>query len=568
MKLSNSTKIIVNLPPILIPFLGLLTGIISYGLIEPPYQSLSPGDVSILTLLSVLFLSIGISIWHYYAKTTDKVLLFIFTCAFYFCWAGTGYLSSKIESIEPENSIRKLDVCFIEIKGKVISELKENKYGKTFWIEADSIFDGQNRAKVVGKIVIELSDKISFFTRSTDIVVVQGKFTPIDIELSKGKSSGYFGYLFRSGIRGLIKSRKIYKTGRSNSLHSKLIHLRQYWEDALYSKMLSETEAGLGIALLLGEKAYLDEELKKSYINAGLAHILALSGSHIAVLVLALSGLMRISTWMASKIMRSVRLMPYFNTFKYLLPIIVLIAYMILTGLSPSVVRACIMGVAYLLAEYLWLKGKVTNIALLTAMGQMLYQPSILYDIGFILSYVALFGIIWMYPNLDVLFLYRIKQKINITKNSYLRYFLLIIQTFGEISLVTIAAQVAVLPIGIYIFGTTQTYFLLSNLLTTTLSIFAMWVGLLFLLISGIPFISDITAFIFEFLLRNMNTCTIWISKLPYAQISGLYISGFGLAVYYIFWFLICIMIMYFKNITEYRLSLASYGISIGKSKK
>lgn len=148
---------------------------------------------------------------------------------------------------------------------------------------------------------------------------------------------------------------------------------------------LSEQHAALMVALELGDKQDLkgqgigDLTLQEAFTRAGVAHFLALSGQHVAILVAVLEVLLR-----------------RFGRARHVFLMVFLMAYLALVGTEPSILRAVLQGMVVLLALALG-RGKLDMLGTLalTALVSLTFYPKWLFDVGFQLSYLAVLGLLF-----------------------------------------------------------------------------------------------------------------------------------------------------------------------------
>ena len=201
------------------------------------------------------------------------------------------------------------------------------------------------------------------------------------------------------------------------------------------SPLSSESKA-LILAMLFGERNAISREKIAAFGDAGILHILAISGLHIGLLLLVLQFIFS----------------PFKRFGKYALLYHLLVlgslwVYAFVVGASPSVIRAASMFSVFViggiskrkLPSFYWL--------LLSYFGLLLWNPLFLKQVGFQLSYFAVAGILILYPKL---------KSIWHPRN-------LILQKFWELSCISLSAQMAVAPLGLYYFGQFSGLFLLSN---------------------------------------------------------------------------------------------------------
>ncbi len=198
----------------------------------------------------------------------------------------------------------------------------------------------------------------------------------------------YRDYLARQGIHLVMDfpTVELEEDGGGSPFLATVYDIRDRMGRSL-ERALPEPQAAVAQTLLLGQRDNLPAELRESFRSTGTSHLLAISGLHVGVvLVLTMAG----SAYLFG------RKRPYY----LLVPLFVLWAYALLSGLSPSVVRAAIMGSLYLTAVGV---GRPRNVfpALALAAGVMAgLDPTILQDLSFQLSFAAVAGIALLAPPL------------------------------------------------------------------------------------------------------------------------------------------------------------------------
>ncbi len=247
-------------------------------------------------------------------------------------------------------------------------------------------------------------------------------------------------------------------------------------------------------------------QTKEAYSNAGAMHVLAVSGLHIGILLIIIS-------YIVNRI---------FGTYQHAIikvsiTILFIWAFAFVTGLSISVLRATIMFSFIAVGNLYKQKISLFNTIALSAFVILLINPLFLFDVGFQLSYIALIGIIAWHPKIyNILFI----------KNKY-------IDNLWRITAVSIAAQIATLPISIYYFHQIPTYALLSNLFVIYLATILLVVGIFSILIS---FISPLLFLVYGLLypiISVLNFLIDFIAHLPYATLSNFQISLFEVFLMY-----------------------------------
>lgn len=237
-------------------------------------------------------------------------------------------------------------------------------------------------------IVVKLSDEQSntVYAKIGARIRARGVFVPFERPRCEGMFDSRTYYLIR-GYEGQLKRARI--TGASpdySIIRESLRRLRDAAFAVLRSYM-DEDDAGLVAAMTLGDKSGLDSEIKELYQTAGISHVLALSGLHIASVGLAILAFLRktgISDRLAALISGTV-----------------IAVYAVMTGMSVSTVRALIM---FLLSVMAILIGRTYDLICAAAWSALIilaFNPYYVYDSGFLLSFLAIVGIAFVYPVLE-----------------------------------------------------------------------------------------------------------------------------------------------------------------------
>ena len=290
---------------------------------------------------------------------------------------------------------------------------------------------------------------------------------------------------------------------QSNDLNFTLEHLRHYFAGVIDQYVLRPESKQIALALLLGQKESLSKEVKQAYSATGTQHILAVSGLHVGIIY-------------------SILLLPL-TFFKqeghalrktYLFLVLGLIwIYALMTGFSPSVVRAVVMFSLVTLGQMRKRKPSIWNILAFSALLLLVLDPDIQADLGFQLSYLAVAGIVGLQP---------ILLRMWAPSNRVLDY-------FWQMATVTLAAQLITSPLTLHYFHTFPTYFLVANLLIVPLSYIILCAGVPFLLLAWIPILGSLLGVSVDFLLFIQNEITYTLQELPAALWQGIHLSLVGM---------------------------------------
>lgn len=241
----------------------------------------------------------------------------------------------------------------------------------------------------------------------------------------------YESYLARYDIYSVMYYPKIESASGvltwSQTVYKILIKFKQRLVSIINSN-LSEPEAGLGNALLLGYSRTVDRDDLNIFSRVGLSHMIAISGSHITIL-----SAMIINFFLALGISRRRAL---------LLVFVFLFLYPLVTGLAASAVRSAIMGGLAFLAIYHGRTSSLVNALIFSAAIMLIFNPRLLRDdLGFQLSFLALIGIIYLYP-LGEAMTRRVLDKIRM-KRGLKKFLKVVLDTIN----LTLVSQIITLPV-------------------------------------------------------------------------------------------------------------------------
>ena len=251
-------------------------------------------------------------------------------------------------------------------------------------------------------------------------------------------------------------------------------------------------------ALTLGLREKLGDEIKQSYRVSGAVHILAISGLHVGILYVVL--------FYSLSFLKKTR---YGKIVMVLVILCALWFFALLTGLSPSVLRASTMFSFVLIGQSLRRHSNVYNSLAISAFILLFINPSLIFNVGFQLSYCAVLGIVILQPRLHNLMRSR---------------FWLVDKISGLVA-VSIAAQLATFPLSLYYFHQFPVYFWLTNIIVIPLTILILYFGFLFFLFSGQPLVAGFIGKVQALLISGMNVSVETIRELPLSIIDGINIS-------------------------------------------
>ncbi|MCS6824072.1 MAG: ComEC family competence protein [Cytophagaceae bacterium] len=292
----------------------------------------------------------------------------------------------------------------------------------------------------------------------------------------------------------------------SNFIVDISLRIRNYLDGVLANLIQDKTAYAVTTALVLGVRNEMDNSLRQAYTSAGVMHVLAVSGMHVALIYSVLVVLLG-----------SMKKIKHGNIIFTMSILCALWLYALITGFTPSVLRAVCMFSFVVLAKSINRNTNIYNTLAISAFVLLCLNPYLIVDVGFQLSYVAVAGIVFIYGKL-----YHLREYENPLKNHA-----------WSILCVTIAAQIATFPLTIFYFHQFPVYFLFTNLIIIPLSTCILYAGIATLLLSLFMPLGKALAYITEKLVYLMNRIILIVEKLPYHVIDKIYISWLEVIIIY-----------------------------------
>lgn len=331
------------------------------------------------------------------------------------------------------DTYQKKDLCVVRVR--------ETGDSKKKWVKMTA--DVQQVHKT--NATYSVNTPIVLFVNAHTINIEAGDVLLIAAEVSLIKNNnnpGEFDAEFfwnRKGFRWISfvssKQVRLLKHGKPSWLAKTTTALRNYLKQAL-EENLSGKELAIALALILGDKTLLDNEVTTSFINTGAMHVLAVSGLHVGIIMqLLMIFFKRFSKWISRKT-------------TVIVVLIIVWIYAGVTGLSPSILRAVFMFSILTCSELASRNYNSINALFFTGFAVLIYDPFTLYDIGFQLSFLAMLGIFLFYKRIEV-FIY--------TQNALLR-------KVWQGTAIGFAAQLMTTPLSLYYFHQFPNYFVLTNI--------------------------------------------------------------------------------------------------------
>lgn len=408
-------------------------------------------DVPPLVIGCICF-CLGIVTWHFFHLNwgwLDVVLVAVLLCSLVLtrhpqrATIAVGVLAYLLgafslaqANIVAVDSIARLTPAkkqMVTLKGTVSSELFLTADKSTFFLNVHEISQGIRRAKVSGGVFVRLKGRglYAYGERLT-------------------MNGGLYQAPYRSGYRSScplfnVDGEKNVKRLGSDSHYagmSLIYFLKRHIEKMIFLSAEPDT-AGLLQALVLGEKDKVPALVRDSMICTGTWHIMVVSGSHTAFVALVLL--------MVFKVMRISRRM------RFTLTIGLSILYCFLTGCSSPVVRSTVMTTVFLSGYLMERKPHFINSMCLACLVILIFDPEQLFNVGFQLSFMSVYFIVGLSPKIEKMFPESFFKKrilayplicFCVSLSAWLGTLPLLAYVFGNISLVTVLANMIVVPLA------------------------------------------------------------------------------------------------------------------------
>ncbi len=316
----------------------------------------------------------------------------------------------------------------------------------------------------------------------------------------------YRRYLNSNGYYGSILVKDFETISTKFSLMN-LVYETQNYINNTFEKYLTKDFSGILSGMIIGDTSNISNETKEDFQKSGITHLLAVSGSNIATVIL-------FSNYIVIKL--------FGKRYSDYISIIFIVFFVLISGSSPSVVRAGIMAILNLLANILIRKTESINNLIIASFFILIYNPLAVINIGFLLSFAGTIGIIVF------------SKGINKFLEKYIK-----IKTFSEIISLNLSAQIMIFPITLYFFNSFSLVGILANLLIIPVITLLTFSGISILFSSLVSMrISKIISLVINLITNYILAVIKSLEYLGFLNLSMPTPKIWMLAVYYIFVYL------------------------------
>ena len=412
----------------------------------------------------------------YYSVLNVHIKILIFLIILIVAFAQIKYYEGIFEN--KYKNIKESDE--ISIIGTIVSDPQEKEYKTKYILKIDTINSNKKykNTKVIlytkkGKETLKYGDKIELV----------GNFKLAQERRNPG-GFDYRFYLKTKKIYGIVTTKNTKKLKENNvNIISMIANKTANVIKNQSKKLLKNKEACLLIGLLIGDTDEIDEETKEDFRNSNLTHMLAVSGLHVSYVLLGVN-------YIITKVKIHKKL-------SKIIVMLLILFFILVTGATPSVLRAGTMTIYLIIGGIFYRRISVFSSLNLSLLVIIIMNPYCLLDVGLQLSYAGTIGIVYLYPI--------IKEKIYNKANSIL---------------ITISANIVIIPIMLYNFNTISLTFFISNLLAGPIIGIIIILGFSIIIISLIFFpIANIFSKILNLLIILFLNTAKACANLPFSKI-------------------------------------------------
>jgi len=442
------------------------------GISLQDYFAFGGGAVFVFLILSVFALLI------FFVKSFQTFKLRPVFLALLFC--SFGVFLHFLHGTKPEfpDFSGKEQVIF-KLRKKLNSNEKNRRYEITAW---------KNNHQFNSVLSVPKTEKaldFSHFYRA-ELFINPLEKPYADFQFDYGKYLARKNIYFQSYLPGSLEISARNNLSFSEKIRQQRLEILQKIDNAQLSKSTREFTKGI----ILADRTEMDKAVVQDFSKSGLVHILAISGSHMAIIF-----------WLILAILKP--LFPAnFGNFKIVIALLLIWSFAVFIDYGSSVVRSCIMISAYYIFILLQRKPDLLHAMALAALVILVIDTNQFFDVDFQLSFLAVFGIFWF--NQPIL------KLLPQARNKYQKFFLNIVS-------ITISAQVATLPLVLFYFHQYSFISILANLVIIPFSELLIIFALLMTFFAAISVDFSVLNVVYDFFVTQTLKLIHFFAKVDFA---------------------------------------------------
>ena len=433
-------------------------------------------------------LSLSILLGSYWLVLRSKIdRLPFYGILTYLCMMGIGMTSYYLqnEKLQPQHYTNLNSTDYNSIIFKIKERLKPDLYNDKYIVSVKSF----NNNEASGKILINIkNDSLNKPLAVDDLLFTHSQFVEIQKPLNPHQFD-YSKYLELKQVYHqvyLTPNDLLQLSDSKSTIFGYADQLRTIINKKLIEAGFKNDALSIMNALLLGQRQSIDKTIYNNYVNSGTIHILAVSGLHVGIIFLILNVLFRPLLYLQ-----------YGNVIRGIIIFIILWSFAVIAGLSPSVTRAVTMFSIISIAMHLKRPTNIYNTLVISAFIILLFKPTFLFEVGFQMSYLAVFGIVSVQPIIY-----------NLWKPNYW-----VLNKLWQIFTVTIAAQAGVVPISLFYFHQFPGLFFVSNIVVIPFLSLILGIGLLVIAMALIGYLPKVIVDFYSLIIDSLNNFIAWVAQ-------------------------------------------------------
>ena len=433
-------------------------------------------------------LSLSILLGSYWLVLRSKIdRLPFYGILTYLCMMSIGMTSYYLqnEKLQPQHYTNLNSTDYNSIIFKIKERLKPDLYNDKYIVSVKSF----NNNEASGKILINIkNDSLNKPLAVDDLLFTHSQFVEIQKPLNPHQFD-YSKYLELKQVYHqvyLAPNDLLQLSDSKSTIFGYAEQLRTIINKKLIEAGFKNDALSIMNALLLGQRQSIDKTIYNNYVNSGTIHILAVSGLHVGIILLILNVLFRPLLYLQ-----------YGNVIRGIIIFIILWSFAVIAGLSPSVTRAVTMFSIISIAMHLKRPTNIYNTLVISAFIILLFKPTFLFEVGFQMSYLAVFGIVSVQPIIY-----------NLWKPNYW-----VFNKLWQIFTVTIAAQAGVVPISLFYFHQFPGLFFVSNIVVIPFLSLILGIGLLVIAMALIGYLPKVIVDFYSLIIDSLNNFIAWVAQ-------------------------------------------------------
>lgn len=454
--------------------------------------------------LLVLFIFMGsVLVWlNVTGKINNFITVFICLSMFLGIVASSGKINENKQLTENFNG------QFVRVEGYISSVPVLNSYSTTFYFDCDTLYGSRTTEHDV-KIYVRCKDKNVDFKHGDRLT-----FNAV-LQSAEEANKRLYKHYFSKGAT--LVAENVVLLDKSEAVFPKnIIVTAKNYILGIADEHLTGDAREIFKALTVGDRSGFSDELKGNLNKSGLSHITCVSGLHVSILGMAIYNLLRKKSRYVSAAMAVV--------FVWL--------FAALTGMSPSTVRSAIMFTSFIAAKITLSENDSFTALSFSAMLLGVINPYVIFDWGFILSFLSVSGILFLSP-------------------SFKRMFKFLPEAIADSVSVTISAQLMTIPALINMFGYLSAYSVLANLVVSFFFTMALYLCFILVFVAKVPFVNTILASCVKLLLDTVAVVANFFADMPENIVYMNYFDVFEIIAYYT----IILLFIFRKELSEYFIS-------------